>query len=171
MDWEDLRAYAKSQETLTPPGRTEESMTLYGDYKEWCSTQGLTNADYVKQYVEWCDESEIAFEPCLAPYHLSPKVQHWILWHHPDSIPGGSILVPSKEIETVRSLLQSPGQSMLLQNDEVICFQNLPSIRSIPTIAHSHVFIRSATTALLGLLSRRRAAWLARSPFLRIQKL
>ena len=58
---------------------------------------------------------------------------------------------------------------MQLRDEEALIYQNLPELRSLPTIAHSHVFLRPLTPVLARGLERRRAAWRARSPWLKAQ--
>ena len=181
MEWAALRAYAADQLHREPPPRTAASDQLYATYKEWCTARGLTNAEYVERYVKW-DPDGVALEPSLSPYHLSPPtVQHWILWHHPRRAPGDSALLPGRELALVRRLLRrdlqaagaagaaptTTGEDEAPLRLDAVCYQNVPALRSIPQIAHSHVFIRSAAAAALAALASRRAAWLARSPFLR----
>ena len=163
MEWKELYAYSKDQQNLTNhPGRVEGSAAeLYDQYKGWCEENGLTNAEYVEQYVQW--QRCVAIEPCLVPYNIAHPAQHWILWHHPGNTPGDTVLEPEEQFRLVQQLL-SP-ESNLLQSD-TICFQNVPTRRSIPTIAHAHVFINTADEAVLRVLADRRKAWQARSPFL-----
>merc|ERR1711934_1138132 len=101
MNWDELRAYSLNQKHLSSPERTDASNAQYATYKAWCESRGMTNADYVLKYAQWSARG-IAFEPCLAPYHLENHVQHWILWHHPSSgTPGDAVLDPVAELNTV----------------------------------------------------------------------
>ena len=181
MSWSALGLFINSRDRsgVEAPRRTQECHSLYEKYKAWCTQRGLTNAQYVESYANWedavvtpgksSDESgQFAFEPCTFPYHLEADIHHWILWHHPNVVRGTETLEPQEELATVASLLNFPS---LTNSHNAICYQNEPSVRSVPTIAHSHVFIREPCEVLLGTLTRRRAEWLLRSPFLQTAKL
>jgi len=169
MSWHGLKLYAAEasddKNTIKKhPTRTLASANDYEKYIEWCELQGITNAEYVERHANWENGGKHAFEPCTFPYFLDPTIQHWVLWHHPKLVPGTTTLVPKEELTTVAALVGADGKETSLKNN-AICFQNLPSLRSIPTIAHSHLFIRTSCELLLGTLARRRSAWLTRSPF------
>merc|ERR1740129_190225 len=52
-----------------------------------------------------------------------------------------------------------------LRDDEVVIFQNIPSLRSVPEVAHAHVFIRPRTTSTRESLRELRRQWRIRSPW------
>ena len=138
----------------------------YTRYKEWITSQGLDNHGYVLRFVEWDASECAALEPNLVPYELEEGTSHWVLWHHPDTTAGDAELDPAAERRLAARLLGVAD----LRADEAIVFQNVPIFRSIPTIAHSHAFLRPCAgdggAALRQALEARREAWTARSPWL-----
>jgi hypothetical protein len=40
-----------------------------------------------------------SLEPNLVPYFVDPAT-HWVLWHHPDDLPGDTELEPAAELDT-----------------------------------------------------------------------
>jgi hypothetical protein len=169
--WLALRAYSESTDPRHNPRRHPSGEAIYSRYKAWIQERGLDNHGYIVRYAKW-SASGLALEPNLVPYHLEAGVSHWVLWHHPDlDAPGDKTLDPSEERLLVARLLgdeESSGPT--LRPSEVIVYQNAPANRSIPTIAHSHVFFFPAGDApglrLSAQLAARRAAWRARSPWL-----
>ena len=169
-NWSQLQTHAKSQAAFVEAGqyprRTPELNADYDRYKAWCEARGVTNHDYVLRYVQWREGA--AIEPALAPYELTEGIEHWILWHHPSHVPGDRELDPQQEDQLALELLAL--EHVHPARHQVLSFQNVPSLRSIPTIAHSHVFLRarpaSATAAALANVRRRwreRSPWLSRS--------
>jgi len=87
------------------------------------------------------------------------------LWHHPSKLAGDYELDPGSERRLALDLLALEGCH--LQPNEVLSFQNVPSLRSIPTIAHSHVFLRPRpSSAHAATLAKLRHNWRERSPWL-----
>ena len=166
--------------------RLAESDAEYAKYKEWCMAQGLDNHEYVVNFTPW-EASGFALTPNLAPYHTAPQISHWVVWHHPDRMPGDTDLVQADELELVRDLLAADMASTVGHGaasseelrawvprpDELALFQNTPDMRSIETIAHSHCFFKplddAAGARLAGALARRRARWEEMSPWLKQQ--
>ena len=72
--------------------------------------------------------------------------RHCLLWYHPDSIPGTDDLQPELYMTHLRIFLPS------LRADEVVAFQNLPQFRSVPQMAHAHVFLRPQAEAIVAVL-------------------
>jgi len=95
--WDDIRLHAINQSARYTagqyPGRSPDGNALYEKYKRWCKNHGLDNQQYVLKYVSWRDGR--ALEPSLAPYLLEEGIEHWILWHHPDSTPHHSPGAPN----------------------------------------------------------------------------
>lgn len=58
-----------------------------------------------------------------------------------------------------------------LCEDEVLIFQNLPEVRSVPEVAHAHVFIRPHTPATRAALGELRRQWRLRSPWAEEERL
>ena len=140
---------------------------MYEKYKQWCVKHGqITNAEYVLKFVRWRHKG-IALEPSLAPYLLEDGIEHWILWHHPTHTPGSTELDRASEAQLAIQLVARE-TGLRVDADDVLCFQNIPQLRSIPSIAHSHVFLHvgrmphaSQTT-----IASMRTAWQQRSPWL-----
>ena len=175
------------------PQRSTASEDNYTAYKEWCARHHVTNEQYVLKYTNWTQVAGqcVSLEPCLVPYHLAPGIHHFVLWHHPPRggndggtnttngssghhghhhdhhdhggacLPGTTDLVPTQELELVQLLLACD-----VQESEACVFQQLPEHRSIPSIAHAHVFLRCATPELTEVVEQRHNNWLARSPFM-----
>ena len=100
------------------------------------------------------------------PYSVELGMSHWVLWHHPQhNLPGDSELQPAEELRLLEILL-----GVSVRSSEAIVFQNVPTMRSIPTIAHSHVFFRPEEDLdgkkLAEKLESRRTNWVNRSPWL-----
>eukprot|EP00618_Florenciella_parvula_P032361 CAMPEP_0119500150 /NCGR_PEP_ID=MMETSP1344-20130328/22375_1 /TAXON_ID=236787 /ORGANISM="Florenciella parvula, Strain CCMP2471" /LENGTH=348 /DNA_ID=CAMNT_0007536205 /DNA_START=1 /DNA_END=1044 /DNA_ORIENTATION=+ len=174
--WATIAAYAADQLGEVAAGRGPKRHpnveAAYSLYKGAIGAMGLNNHQYLVQYTQWTsapDGRRAALEPNLVPYHLEAEISHWVLWHHPDDChgKGGDVDDPSAEFLLVEEILRQEGCAP--RADEAIIFQNHPSMRSVPTIAHSHVFFRPTNdergrrlTTTLGTL---REAWRARSPF------
>jgi hypothetical protein len=178
--WAGIAAYSTNQVEQRAAGlgpmRHPDMEALYTRYKAWIRTQQLDNHGYVATYTRWEPLAldgvarPCALEPNIVPYHVEPGVEHWVLWHHPDVTAGETELEPAEELRVLHGLLRADGVASL-RPDEVIVFQNVPSMRSIPTIAHSHVFLRPRASdeegaRLRAAMDARRAAWSARSPWL-----
>jgi hypothetical protein len=166
--WQELRQHAGNQSLRYSageyPGRSPAGNTQYAVYKAWCRARGITNPQYVIDYVQWHNNS--ALEPALAPYLLVDGIEHWVLWHHPRRLPGKTVLNPDEEQVLALSLLAIEGAH--LSKGNVLCYQNVPQLRSLPTIAHSHVFLHVGvlTNASRRLVARMRSRWEQRSPWL-----
>ena len=169
--WTELHRHASNQSARFAsgeyPGRSGKGNTQYEVYKRWCKERGVSNEQYVLKYVHW--HGGVALEPALAPYLLKQGLAHWVLWHHPDPAAGvmpDAELHQDSEIVTAVTLLGAEGCS--LTRDDLVCFQNILQLRSLPTIPHSHVFIRKRTLsnesrrALRAIHNR----WRSRSPWL-----
>ena len=167
--WEELRLHALHQSEQYAAGkypiRSPQGDAQYEVYKAWCSERGISNSEYVLKYVQW--HAGVAFEPSLAPYHLNEGLEHWILWHHPRSMSGDTNLGKEQELKLALTLLTAEGAN--LSRADIICYQNVPPLRSLPTIAHSHVFLRTARLPKPSRLAiaRMRSLWHQRSPWLR----
>ena len=170
--WAGIAAYAADQAAERSAGRgphrKPEVEAQYNVYKQAIAAQGLDNHGFVVKNARWQQlgdtAAKAALEPNLVPYFVDPAT-HWVLWHHPDDLPGDTELEPAAELALVQRLL---GDSCAPRDEEVILFQNIPAQRSIPTIAHSHVFIRPLDDEHGHRLARRLdqeySAWRARSP-------
>ena len=116
--------------------------------------------------VDWSDG--VGFEPSWAPYNLDgegSRIEHWVLWHHPDRLPGDAVLRPERERALLAGLLRRHGAA-LPTTDRLVIFQNEPSRRSLPSIAHSQVFFRLGDpkgTELVATLQRLRRDWRRRA--------
>lgn len=173
--WEDLKAHAANQSARYAageyPGRSPNGNAMYDRYKRWCIEHGrISNADYVVRYVRWHGGS--ALEPSLAPYLLDDGIEHWILWHHPNKTPGDTELDPASEAAVARALVAREIKGEASPSDvPLVCFQNVPPLRSIPTIAHSHVFLRvgSMLPEARRAVGAMRGAWRQRSPWLYLE--
>ena len=170
-DWAELHLHATNQSARFAageyPGRSGKGNAQYEIYKRWCKERGISNEQYVLKYVQWRDG--VAIEPALAPYLLEQGLEHWILWHHPNPAAGvmpDAELQPDSELATALALLVSEGCSV--SRDDLVCFQNVRELRSLPTIPHSHVFIRkgSLSNESRRALRASRHRWRARSPWL-----
>lgn len=59
----------------------------------------------------------------------------------------------------------------LREEDEVIAFQNLPQFRSVPQMAHAHVFLRPRSDATAKALASLRFERRIRSPWAEAERL
>ena len=168
--WEELHLHAANQSARYAaseyPGRSPDGNAMYDEYKQWCVEHGkISNAEYVLKYVNWQDG--VALEPSLAPYLLEDGIEHWILWHHPDRTQADVELDREEEARLALAFVARQG-GVQLDPADLVCYQNVPALRSIPTIAHSHVFLRvgSMPPASRQAVARMRSAWRSRSPWL-----
>ena len=171
--WEELQTHAVNQSARYAigeyPGRSPEGNAMYDRYKRWCVEHGrIRNAEYVLRYVRWRGGS--ALEPSLAPYLLEEGIEHWILWHHPERTKGDMELNGESDARIALLHVEREGGARL-DREQIVCFQNVLPLRSIPTIAHSHVFLHVETMsqASQAAVSRLREAWRRRSPWLQEQ--
>eukprot|EP00928_Gymnodinium_smaydae_P015097 TRINITY_DN15531_c0_g1_i1.p1 TRINITY_DN15531_c0_g1~~TRINITY_DN15531_c0_g1_i1.p1 ORF type:complete len:336 (+),score=44.72 TRINITY_DN15531_c0_g1_i1:43-1008(+) len=58
-----------------------------------------------------------------------------------------------------------------LNADEVVIFQNVPEFRSVPEVAHAHIFFRPKSADTREELRRLRASWRLRSPWAEHERL
>mmetsp|Transcript_36420 Transcript_36420/g.96857 ORF Transcript_36420/g.96857 Transcript_36420/m.96857 type:complete len:276 (-) Transcript_36420:50-877(-) len=58
-----------------------------------------------------------------------------------------------------------------LSEDEVVIFQNIPELRSVPQVAHAHVFVRPTSEATRSALHQLRLEWRLRSPWAEYERL
>ena len=179
--WAELQIHADSQlaryEMGEYPGRSDAGNQIYTQYKAWCSQRGISNAEYILKYVQW--QKGCALEPCLMPYLLDDGLEHWILWHHPDTpsaaagasievtLPGDVELDREREKDTVLETMEAASGEKL-DRSLVITYQNVKQLRSIPQIAHAHVFfhVPRMPAAAQQALVEMRASWRQRSPWL-----
>ena len=144
-------------------GRASGAQQRYAEYRAWCASRGVAIHDDILASVDWRDGA--GFEPSWAPYNLSnlddERIEHWVLWHHPDQLPGDAVLRPERERALLAGLLRRHGAA-LPTSDRLVIFQNEPSRRSLPSIAHSQVFFRLGDpegTELAATLERLRREW------------
>lgn len=104
-DWASVKAHALQSAVNwdSDSRRHPSSDAEYRVYKEWISSQGLDNHDYVVRFTPL--EVDVALVPNLAPYHTEAGISHWVLWHHPSALAGDMELDPEAESERVRELL------------------------------------------------------------------
>ena len=174
--WESIVAYAADQAGEAAadrgPRRTESVQARYKRYLEWCSARGHTGVELIQATAIWRPAAaaggtsvSIALEANIVPYHLQEPISHWVLWYHPDSIPGTDDLQPELYMAHLRIFLPS------LRADEVVAFQNLPQFRSVPQMAHAHVFLRPQAEATASALDGLRRERLIRSPWAEAERL
>merc|ERR1711998_245408 len=139
--WSDLKRHGCKIQSQFSDGvvRTQESVDRYQRYKDWCAARRLSNEEYVLKHTSWSPNGT-ALAPNLSPYAVESGVWHFVLWHHPELVPGSTELSPQGELEVLRDILQAHGAQVT--EDEVIIFQNEATNRSLPTIAHTQVFFR-----------------------------
>jgi hypothetical protein len=109
----------------------------------------------------------VALEPNIAAYSVDIGIEHWTLWYHPADVAGSADLDKSLALQHLRTFIPT------LSEDEVVMFQNLPESRSIPQMAHMHVFFRhrycgSDTHSFLKI---HREQWALRSPWAEAERL
>lgn len=166
--WETICAFAADQagEALAErgPKRTAAVEARYKRYSEWCASRGHTGVELILATALWkavgADGPRVALEPNIVPYHVAAGIEHWVLWYHPEATPGGTDLDPAAFVAHVRLFLDVDGA------DECCCFQNLPERRSVPTMAHAHVFLRTSSA-----LAKLRAERRLRSPWAEAERL
>jgi len=160
--WAELSAYAKAPNMEDPPGRAPGNSRMYVEYKAWLETQNVSNADYIRQYVEW-GEDDHALEPCLVPYNVGQNIHHWILWSNDRT--HSSCPEPVDVVSVLKRILPK------LDPIDAVWYENLPVYKSIPEIRHLHVFLRThendnGEDSVSTQLQELHTEWLRRSPFL-----
>eukprot|EP00747_Dinoflagellata_sp_TGD_P169700 gnl/TRDRNA2_/TRDRNA2_199372_c0_seq1.p1 gnl/TRDRNA2_/TRDRNA2_199372_c0~~gnl/TRDRNA2_/TRDRNA2_199372_c0_seq1.p1 ORF type:complete len:313 (-),score=29.64 gnl/TRDRNA2_/TRDRNA2_199372_c0_seq1:441-1298(-) len=167
-------------------GRVERSTgseSLYQRYRAWLEKHNLDSHGYLLKYEPW-EHNGVSFVPNIFPYEMENSISHWVLWHHPEQLAGDTELQPDDERTLVCELLGKEvaaaaghpdvhGDSACAwgpRDDEIVVFQNTPEMRSIPTIAHAHCFLRPRADAagkrLECVLNERRMNREAQSPWL-----
>ena len=107
----------------------------------------------------------VALEPNIVPYHVATDIEHWILWLHPDDTPGDTDLDAAALPHQVRAFVPS------LREEELIAFQNLPAFRSVPQMAHAHVFLRARSDETAAALATLRMERRIRSPWAEAERI
>ena len=144
-----------------PFARTPEVQQSLADYKAWCAARGVSMSDDIVHSISW--DGDVGFEPSWAPYNLENEIEHWVLWHHPNAVRGDAELAPDAEKSILAKVMRKNG-TVLPADDRLLIFQNVPSRRSLPTIAHSHVFFRPREgSQFQRTLSTLRAQWESRA--------
>ncbi|CAE8646034.1 unnamed protein product, partial [Polarella glacialis] len=121
------------------PQRPAEIDERYKRYFRWAQGRGHTGAEYIVLTGQWrCEPFGpwVALEPNIVPYSVDPGIEHWNLWYHPGTTPGSTDLDVEAALRHLRLFMPS------VSEDEVVIWQNLPEFRSIPEVAHMHVFLR-----------------------------
>lgn len=171
--WQCLQAYAADQAGELEAGRGPKRMAdieaRYQRYFHWAKGRSHAGADYIKVTAQWrCEHCGpwVALEPNIVPYSLDEGIEHWNLWYHPNTKPGSADLLVAGEELCVSAVLRHVRLFLPdLAEDEVVIFQNLPHMRSIPSVAHVQVFIRPRSPQTRAVLCELRAAWRMRSPW------
>ena len=178
--WSAIKGYAADQATEAAAGRgprrTDAIAERYRRYSGWCELRGHTGVELILATAIWREvrkeEREgggslrVSLEPNVVPYHVDTGIEHWVMWYHPDDIPGSSDLDPSLFASHVRQFLPS-----IRSEDELVAFQNLPQFRSVPQMAHAHVFLRPVTDDTAVAVWRLRAERRLRSPWAESERL
>ncbi|CAK0795410.1 unnamed protein product, partial [Prorocentrum cordatum] len=170
--WEGLGAYAADQRGAVAAGhalgRRPEIDERYRRYFRWAAERGQAGWQYLVQTAQWrCEHGGpwVALEPNIVPYDLEPGVEHWNLWYHPATTPGSAELDMGVVLRHVRLFLPA------LEDGEVVLFQNIPEFRSVPEVAHAHVFVRPRGSSTAEELCELRKAWRLRSPWAEHERL
>ena len=170
--WNEIVAYAADQSSEIAAGRglrrSEAVNERYRRYSSWCTERGHTGVELVLAISIWCsvaeDDVHVALEPNIVPYHTEEPIEHWILWYHPEFTNGSTDLDHQRAREHVQQFIS-------LHNSELAVFQNLPQFRSVPEIAHCHVFIRPKDDASRDALEKLRRERRLRSPWVEAERL
>lgn len=172
--WEDIRTYARDQATEAAanrgPRRTDLIQDRYKRYVGWCAARGHTGVELILATAVWREmgphQARVSLEPNVVPYHVDTGIEHWVLWYHPDDTPGDADLDPARFACHVRAFLPS-----LWEEEELIAFQNLPQFRSVPQMAHAHVFLRPQTDPTRDAFCSLQAERRLRSPWAEAERL
>lgn len=152
------------------PKRSKEIEDRYARYKQWCNDRGHTGVQLVLATSAWqkvgTADVRIALEPNIVPYHLPDGVHHWVLWYHPDDTNPASDLQRSRCEYDANTFFDGK-----LTSEELIAFQNIPAFRSVPELAHAHVFIRPQNEANATTLRALRTNRCIRSPWAESERL
>ena len=173
--WATVLAFARDQAGEASvgrgPKRTTEVEERYNRYKEWCAQRGHTGVELVLILSAWVqvDGRRIALEPNVVPYHLQDGMEHWVLWYHPDDTAPSTNLQGELCENDVRAFFCTCTET--LGPDELIAFQNPKEFRSVPEIAHAHVFLRPRTDEHAATLAALRKDRRLRSPWAEAERL
>ena len=174
--WESIRAYANDQAAEAAAGRgpkrTVEIEERYSRYKRWCEARGHTGVELVLATAAWqrleMGSHRVALEFNIVPYHLPDGVEHWVLWYHPEDT---SLKTDELQRDKCEADANECFGGTLVIGDELIAFQNLPEFRSVPEVAHAHVFLRPRDEANASTLARLRRDRCLRSPWAENERL
>ena len=141
----------------------------YRRYSTWCAERGHTGVEFVLSTSIWRDVegARVALEPNIVPYFCEESIEHWILWYHPDVTPGSADL----DRNMVTKLVSHFFLPLTLSAVNHIAFQNLPAFRSVPEVAHAHVFLQPRGDLSEKALSELRKERRLRSPWAEAERL
>ena len=116
--WPELRSFAACRGHSCEQGveqqklwknRTPEGQRAYDRYKAQAKKLGVKNAEFVLKHTAWPNDG-LALAPNYFPYNLERGVEHFILWHHPETAPVGQevkLLDPEQEFTHVKRILNA----------------------------------------------------------------
>ena len=112
--WAQVMQFAGDQHGAAAAGRKPRRMAAveaeYARYRRWIRERGLANHEFVIRHAAWSGAPPTAaFEPNLVPYALQAGISHWVLWRHPDVVPGRARLDPKRELAELRRILAEEG--------------------------------------------------------------
>ena len=125
---------------LNPPLKEEcvyrslETQLAYEQHRQTLATQGITIKDYIISKYFKCPKSiERGWNivPNNFPLHLSPDIQHLVIW-----------MSPQKQFSDTNIVDIIEKYMAEKQHHEYIYYRNIPERRSIPTIDHMQIFVR-----------------------------
>jgi hypothetical protein len=70
------------------------------------------------------------------PYHCAPGIEHWVLWKL-----GKESCITKEEIEFAQNVVQTEYSDV---NENMICWENPPGLKSMPEIDHVHILFRQS---------------------------
>jgi hypothetical protein len=109
----------------------------------------------------------VALEPNIVPYDIESGIEHWVLWYHPESKPGTEELDRQVCADHVKSFLPL---SEFNAEQELCVFQNIPEFRSVPEMAHAHVFFRPQSAEVAAAVHQLRMERRIRSPWVETER-
>jgi hypothetical protein len=176
--WAQISQYSDHQAEEAAAGRGPKRTVAveerYTRYKQWCAQRGHTTLELLKATAIWrrhdgASGALAALEPNIVPYHLEQGIEHWVLWYDPEATAPTTDLARADCARHANAFF--PVELQLEVGEELICFQNLPEFRSVPEMAHAHVFMRPGTAAKAAALASLRKERRIRSPWAEAERL
>lgn len=131
LRWQVLKQY-DCKPPLLQLTRKPEIQTAYLRHKQNLQLKGLSHDEHIRRNI--LGDQEYVLTLNGFPYDLESGIEHYVFW-----------MLPEKKI----SIECAKVYVEIVLGSEVIIFDNIEANRSVKTVPHYHVFIRSDHTKCL----------------------